>query len=78
MRRKAKTKPAKRSKRLDLVWWVFKLKSGEIRKHYGNDLRDLGDTFEVWNEHIFLGAIKKDEIADRWRQDRETTDRETL
>jgi hypothetical protein len=59
MRRKIKSKPAKRSQPLGLVWWVFKLRSGEIKKHYGNDLRELTDTFEVWNGHIFSGFNKQ-------------------
>jgi hypothetical protein len=76
MRRKTKTKPAKRPQQLGLVWWVFKLKSGEIKKHYGNDLRNSGDALEVWNDHGFIGAVLKDDIVDRWAQDREFTDRE--
>ena len=62
---------------LGLVWWVFKLKNGEIRKHYGNDLRDCGDAYEVWNDHAFTGAAIKEQIADRWAQDRQFTARET-
>jgi len=72
-RRTPKPKPP-----LGVVWWVFKLRSGEIKKHYGNDLRELTGTLEVWNDHIFLGSIKKGEIVDRWAQDQETTDRERL
>ena len=59
------------------VWWVFKLNTGEITKHYGNDLRDCGNTFEVWNDHAYIGAVHKDGIVDRWAQNLEFTDRET-
>ena len=77
MPRTTHRRTAKSTQSLVLVWWVFKLNTGEITKHYGNDLRDCGDTFEVWNDHAYIGAVSKDQIADRWAQDREFTDRET-
>ena len=60
---------------LGLVWWGFKLKTGEIKKHYG-DLRDCGETYEVWNGLACNGSVRKNQILDRWAQDQETTERE--
>ncbi|MFZ0591928.1 MAG: hypothetical protein WAM39_15795 [Bryobacteraceae bacterium] len=55
---------------------MFKLKSGEIRKAPGTELRDGGDFYEVWDERIYQLSVRKDEIVDRWAQDAKDNPRE--
>lgn len=40
-------------------------------KHFGTELRDRENVFEVYNENIMTGFVNKDEIVDRWAQDSE-------
>lgn len=57
-------------------WWVFVMKSGAIEKFYGTELREEPDTFEVYNERLMTGFVQKNEVADRWAQEQETSERE--
>ena len=62
-----------------LRWWVFKLRSGEIKKIWGRELRDGDDNFfSVHDEYICTGIARKSEVVDRWAQDQKTTLRETF
>lgn len=74
-----KRKTAKMPSVQPLRWWVFKLRSGEIRKIWGRDLRDDDDNFfSVHDEYICTGCVRKSEVVDRWAQDQKTTLREAF
>ena len=73
-----KKRTIKQSASPQRLWWVFKLKSGEIQKKPGTELRELEDSYEVWDEHVHQLSVLKDKIADRWAQDTENHPRENL
>lgn len=78
-RRAMKRKAVKVPTLPPLRWWVFKLRSGEIVKGWGRELRDDDENFfSVHNEHICTQRVRKSNVIDRWAQDQETTLRETL
>jgi hypothetical protein len=58
------------------LWWVFRLKSGEIKKAPGTELRDEGDSFDVRDERIPTLFVAKADVVDHWAQDRESHPRE--
>ena len=60
------------------LWRVFKLKSGEIRKAPGTEVRDCGDAYQVWDQRIYQMSVAKNYVADSWDQDTKDNPREKL
>jgi hypothetical protein len=61
-------------KRLVYRWYVFVLKSGEVKKGDGTELREEHDSLTVYDERLWVLAIPKSEIVDRWAQDAPVTE----
>jgi hypothetical protein len=66
-------KEPKPKSRLTYQWYVFVMKTGSVERCIGTRLHEDGELLEVYDQDVRTLAVQRNQIVDRWQQERRVT-----